>query len=236
MKKKRYPLTKKSLFLVILFIFTNLISINLFKKVDYQNILISGEEFISLNDITENSSLKIPTRLIFIKTKLIEKELKKNISLKQISVTRQIFPFALKINIRKRIPVASAIKVNQGNPVKGFIDKEGVFIEKKYANLKNNSIYSITILGWDEGYKKLISLILNNYKNINDLEVINITNSGFIVLKDKKLREIYFGYETQDIYEKLNIISDIKNQLRNQKIKSLDITDPINPQLKVFIP
>ena len=237
--RKIFDITK-FLYLVIFFFFTNFLSINLFKKVELKNTYINGAKFISLYDITENSSLQLPRRLIFIKTKLIEKELKQNISLRQISITRQIFPFGLVINIQTRTPIAFAEKEDSGITTKGFIDKDGVFIKEKYVPKRENLIFPIKIIGWKEDYKKVISLILKTYKVTDDLVTIKISANGFITLEEKFLQKIFFGFKTQEIEEKLNLISDIKEQLKKQnfpkKIKSLDLTDLANPKIKVFIP
>ena len=110
MKNRESYEIKKLIFFVIVFIITNFLSIQLFKKVYFENLYINGADFITVNDITDNSSLQLPRRLIFIKTKLIEKELERNIALGQISITRQIFPFGLRINIQQKNPVAFAEK------------------------------------------------------------------------------------------------------------------------------
>jgi len=231
---------KKLILLGLFFVLTNILTINLFKKVDLKNIYIKGADFITINDITQNSSLQLPKKLILIKTKLIEKELTQNISLKQISITRQIFPFGLVINIKTRMPVAFAEKEENGIKIKGFIDKEGVFIKEKYINERENLILPIKISGWKKEYKKLISLILKTYKETNDLEAIKISSEGFITLEEKFLRKIFFGFKTRETEEKLNLIFDIKEQFKKQeipkKIKSLDLTDLANPKIKVFIP
>ena len=114
---------KKFILLGLLFVLTNILTINLFKKVDLKNIYIKGADFITINDITQNSSLKLPKKLILIKTKLIEKELTQNISLSQISVTRQIFPFGLVIDIKTRTPVAFAEREENGKKIRSFIKK-----------------------------------------------------------------------------------------------------------------
>tara|TARA_Y100001933_G_scaffold178066_1_gene176548 strand:+ start:341 stop:970 length:630 start_codon:yes stop_codon:yes gene_type:complete len=205
-----------------------------------ENIIFSGTESISTEDISDITSLKLPTRLIFIRTKLIERELKKNLSLKQISVTRQIFPFGLKIDLQSRNPVAFAIREEKGISIKGYVDNEGEFIKEKYFDNKENIIFPVKVFGWNEKYKIYISKIFKAYKNNNDLMVINIDTNGFIILKERELQEIFLGYISRDIDYKLNLILDIKNQLNKQKlskkIKSLDLTDLSNPKLKVFIP
>ena len=240
MKDRKPYEIKKLILLGIFFVFTNILTIHLFKKVYLKNISINGTDLISLNDITENSSLKLPKRLIFIKTKLIEKELEQNISLGKISITRQIFPFGLKINIQKVNPVAFAEREENGIKIKGFVDKDGNFIKEKYLPERKDLIFPVTIYGWNKDNKQLISLILKTYKDTNDLEVIKINSEGFVTLEEKFLQKIFLGPNNQEIEEKLNLISDIKEQLRKQtirkEIKSLDLTDLKIPKIKVFIP
>ena len=104
MKKHKKIYYKNFLFLILLS--TSLLSLITLKKVKIQDIRISGSELFSKNDLVNNSSLKFPIRLIFIKTNFLEKELKQNLSLKNVSVSRQILPFGLKIHLKTRTPIA----------------------------------------------------------------------------------------------------------------------------------
>ena len=105
--KNQIRIKNRSFFFLILFLFlTSLLSIKTLKKVDIKDIRVSGSEFFSQNDVINNSSLKFPIRLIFVKTNLLEKELKQNLSLKNVSVNRELFPFGLRVYINTRIPIA----------------------------------------------------------------------------------------------------------------------------------
>ena len=240
MKNRETYEIKKLILFVIFFIITNFLSFQLFKKVYFKNLYINGADFISVNNITENSSLQLPKRLIFIRTKLIEKELEHNISLGKISITRQIFPFGLRIDIQKGTPVAFAEREENGIRIKGFVDKDGNFIKENYLPERKNLTFPINIFGWKKDNKKLITLILKTYKNTNDLEVIKINSEGFVTLEEKFFQKIFLGSNNREIEEKLNLIFDIKEQLKQQtirkKIKSLDLTDLTIPKIKVFIP
>ena len=240
MKNREIYAIKKLILFVIFFLFTNFLTFRLFKKVDFKNVSINGADFITVNDIVENSSLQLPKQLIFIQSKLIEKELEQNISPKQISVNRQIFPFGLIIHVQTRAPVAFAEKEENGIKIKGFVDKDGEFIKNKYIPGRENLIFPIKIFGWDKDYKTLISLIIKAYKSTDDLEVIKVSSDGFITLEEKFLQKIFLGFKTQEIEEKLNLIFEIKEQFKKQKItkkiKSLDLRDLTNPKIKVFIP
>jgi len=136
--KNQKKIKNKSFFFLISFLFlTSLISLKTLKKVNIQDVRISGSELFSQNDVLNNSSLKFPIRLIFIKTNFLEKELKQNLSLKNVSVSRQIFPFGLQIHIRTRTPIAYGEKILNDTKIAGFIDKYGVFINKENAEGNN---------------------------------------------------------------------------------------------------
>ena len=130
--KNEKKIKNRSFLLLILFLFlTSLISLKTLKKVTIQNIRISGSELFSQNDVVKNSSLKFPIRLISINTNILEKELKQNLSLKNVSVNRELFPFGLKVEVIARTPIAYGEKILNNEKILGFIDKDGIFIDKK---------------------------------------------------------------------------------------------------------
>ena len=234
-KRKRLSLLISFLFLITLFTFKT------FKKVYLQDISIIGSELFSTDDIVSNSSLDFPTRLIFVQTKYTEKELKKNLSLENVSIIRQLFPFGLKIIIKTRTPVAYGEKFLNGKKVNGFIDEDGGFINEKYADTKNKKKLTIKVFGWKENFSKSLSKILNFQEN-NDVEFITISflPNGFITLEEKSLKKILLGFNPKIIETQLHLISAIKNQIKGgdilKKIDNIDLTDPNNPKIKVFKP
>ena len=240
--KNQKNIKNKSFFSLILFLFlTSLISLKTLKKVNIQDLRISGSELFSQNDVLNNSSLKFPIRLIFIKTNFLEKELKQNLSLKNVSVSRQIFPFGLQIHIRTRTPIAYGEKILNDKKIAGFIDKYGVFIDKENAEGKNLTNLSIQVFGWKEKFKKILSEILIAQEN-NEFEVVKITFSpnGFLTIEEKNLKIIYLGFNPSLINNQLQIINDLKNEFKknnfSEKIDNIDLTDPNKPKIKVFKP
>ena len=206
-----------------------------------QDIIISGSEFFSNNDVVNNSSLKFPIRLIFIKTNFLEKELKQNLSLKNVSVNRQIFPFGLKVHINTRTPIAHGERILNGKKILGFIDKDGVFIKKQNAEEKNLSTLTTKVFGWEEKFKKILSEILIA-QDIYELELVKIIFSpnGFLTIEEKDLKEIFLGFNPNIINYQLQIIKNLKNEFKknnfSEKIDNIDLTDPNKPKIKVFKP
>ena len=229
------------LFLILFLFLTSLLTLKTFKKIDLQDIEIYGSALFSKQDIVDNSSLNFSTRLIFIKTKYIEKELKKNLSLKNVSVNRQILPFGLNIIVETRIPIAHGEQILNGQKVLGFIDEDGFFINKKYADKENTPKLIPQVFGWQNNHKKTLSEILTSQKH-NDVEFSRITfsPSGFLILEERDLKTIIIGFNPNLIKSQLQIIINLKSQLKKNnildKIDNIDLTDPDNPKIKVFKP
>ena len=139
--KNQKGIKNRSFFLLISFLFlTSLLSIKTLKKVDTKNIRISGSEFFSQNDLVNNSSLNFPIRLIFVETNLLEKELKQKLSLKNVSVSRELFPFGLKVHIISRIPIAYGERILNEEKRLSYIEKYGNLLSYQLQiinNLKN---------------------------------------------------------------------------------------------------
>ena len=241
MKKKNIIISSKFLGLLIFLFLTSFLTIRSFKEVKLDDLFIEGDEFITKKDLIDNSSLIFPTKLIFIKTSYLEKELKENLSLKNISINRRLIPFQLKIYLQTRIPLAYAESNKLDRKFYGYVDSEGIFIPKEFASIKEKNIYPIKVIGWERNYAELLAKIFKFYENnLNDLELINIASNEFIYIEEKVLKKILLGYEHSKLDTQLNLIPQIKKQLKQNNIlknlESLDITDPNNPKIKVFKP
>ncbi len=241
MKNKVKIKNKRFLFLILFLFSTSLISLKTLKKVNIQDIRISGGESLSKNDVVNNSSLKFPIRLLFIKTYFLEKELKQNLSLKNVSVSRQLFPFGLKVEIITRIPIAYGERILDDKKILGFIDKDGVFISKQNSEEIDLGRLTIKVFGWKEKFKKILSEIFSDLENY-EFEIIKITFSpnGFVTVEEKDLNTIYLGFNPNLINNQLQIINNLKNEFKrnnfSEKIDNIDLTDPNKPKIKVFKP
>ena len=241
MKNER-KINNRGFLLLLLFSFsTSLISLKTLKRLSIKDIRISGTQLFSPNDLINNSSLKFPSRLIFIKTNFLEKELKQNLSLKNVSVRRQIFPFGLKVHIKTRTPIAFGERIINDQKILGFFDKDGFFIKKQNTEDKNLSELRIQVFGWEKKFKKILSEILTTQKNYK-FELVKITFSpnGFLTVEEKDLKKIFLGFNPNLINYQLKIIDNLKNELKennfSEKIDSIDLTDPNKPKIKVFKP
>jgi len=240
--KNEKKINNKNFFLLLLFLFsTSLISLKTLKKINTQDIRISGSELFSQNEVVKNSSLNFPIRLIFVETNLLEKELKQNLSLKNVAVNKELFPFGLKVYINSRIPIAYGERLLNDEKILGFIDKDGFFINKQNVDEKNLNKLTIQVFGWKEKFKKTLSEIfiaMDNY----ELEIVKITFSsdGFLTVEEKDLKTIFLGFKPNLINNQFQKINYLKNEFNknsfSKKIDNIDLTNPDKPKIKVFKP
>ena len=241
MKKQEKIKNRSFFFLISLLFLTSFLSIKTLKKVNMQDIRISGSALFSQNDVVNNSSLRFPTRLIFVKTNLIEKELKQNLSLKNVSVNRELFPFGLKVIVKTRTPIAYAERNVNNEKIYGFVDKDGIFIDEQYADEKKLSKLKIQVFGWKEKFRKILSEFFIAQENY-EFEVVKVIFSpnGFLTIEEKNLKTIFLGFNPNLINYQLQIINDLKNEFKknnfSEKIDNIDLTDPNKPKIKVFKP
>ena len=241
MNKPKKINRKNFLFLILFFFSTSLVTLKTLKKVNIQDIRISGTKLFSQKDLVNNSTLRFPIRLISINTNFLEKELKENLSLKDISVSRQIFPFGLRVYVKTRIPIAYCERILDGEKILGFIDQDGMFIYKQHAEEINLSRLKIQVFGWKEKFKKILSEILIAQEDY-EIEIVKITFSpnGFLTLEERNLKTIFLGFNSDLIKYQLQIIKNLKNEFKksnfSEKIDNIDLSDPNSPKIKVFKP
>jgi len=153
-KNKKRIKNRRFFFLISILFLTSLLNIKTLKKIDPQDIRISGSELFLQNDVIKNSSLNFPIRLIFVETNLLEKELKQNLSLKNVVVSRQIFPFGLKVHVNTRTPIAYGERILNDKKILGFIDEDGIFINKQNVDEKNLNKFKYKFLDGKKNLKK----------------------------------------------------------------------------------
>ena len=147
----------------------------------------------------------------------------------------------MKVHINSRIPIAYGEKISNDEKILGFIDKEGIFINKQNVDEKNLNKLTIKVFGWKEKFKKILSEIfiaIDNY----ELEIVKITFSsdGFLTVEEKDLKTIFLGFKPNLINNQFQKINYLKNEFKknsfSKKIDNIDLTNPDKPKIKVFKP
>ena len=147
----------------------------------------------------------------------------------------------MKVHINSRIPIAYGERILNDEKILGFIDKDGIFINKKYVDEQNLNEITIQVFGWKEKFKKILSIIFITQDNY-EFEIVKITFSpnGFLTLEEKDLKTILLGFNPNLINYQLQIINNLKNEFKKnylpKNIDNIDLTNPNKPKIKVFKP
>ena len=121
----------------------------------------------------------------------------------------------MKVHINSRTPIAYGERILNDEKILGFIDKDGIFINKQNVDEKNLNKLTIKVFGWKEKFKKILSEIfiaMDNY----ELEIVKITFSsdGFLTVEEKDLKTIFLGFNPNLINYQLQKINNLKNELK----------------------
>ena len=147
----------------------------------------------------------------------------------------------MKVHINSRIPIAYGERILNEEKISGFIDKDGIFINKQNVDEKNLKKLTIKVFGWKEKFQKILSEIfiaIDNY----ELEIVKITFSsdGFLTVEEKDLKTIFLGFKPNLInnqFQKINYLkTEFKKYSFSKKIDNIDLTNPDKPKIKVFKP
>ena len=147
----------------------------------------------------------------------------------------------MKVHVNPRIPIAYGERILNDEKIIGFIDKDGIFINKQNVEEENLNKLTIHVFGWEEKFKKILSEIFITVENY-ELEIVKITFSsdGFLTIEEKDLNTIFLGLRPNLINYHLQIINNLKNEFKkssfSKKIDSIDLTNPDKPKIKVFKP
>jgi len=147
----------------------------------------------------------------------------------------------LKVHLNTRIPIAYGERIINDEKILGFIDKDGIFINKQNVDEKNLNKLTIKVFGWKEKYKKILSEILISQDDY-EFELVKITfsSNGFLTIEEKDLKTIYLGFNPNLINYQLQIINNLKKEFKKksfiEKLDNIDLTNPKKPKIKVFKP
>jgi len=100
---------------------------------------------------------------------------------------------------------------------------------------------TIQVFGWEEKFKKILSEIFIAIENY-ELEIVKISFSsdGFLTVEEKDLKTIFLGFKPNLINYQLQIINNLKNELKknsfSKKIDNIDLSNPNKPKIKVLKP
>ena len=218
----------------LIFIFSN----QAWKPISFEQTKITGLSGLEKDYIQKITSNFYPKNLLELNPKEIESFLKKELPIKDVSVSRKIFPPEIHLNIIEREPIAFASRVFLNNIEKGMIDIEGSWIPLQFVNQSKKNKIKLSIENWNPNKKNEIILIIKNRILLQSpLQKIKINPLQEIIIKTEHFNSVLLGSNTDRLLEQIQKLNQLQeslpNLLINTKVNIVDLKDPSKPELKL---
>ena len=218
----------------LIFTFSN----QAWKPISFEQTKITGLSGLEKDYIQKITSNFYPKNLLELNPKEIESFLKKELPIKDVSVSRNFFPPEIHLNIIEREPIAFASRVFLNNIEKGMIDIEGSWIPLQFVNQSKKNQIKLFIENWNPNKKNEIILIIKNRILLQSpLQKIKINPLQEIIIKTEHFNSVLLGSNTDRLLEQIQKLNQLQeslpNLLINTKVNIVDLKDPSKPELKI---
>ena len=208
------------------------------RPIGFDQTKVTGLSGITRNDLKQTTSIFYPKNLLELNPKEIESYLLKKLPIKDVSVSREIFPPQIHLNIIEREPIAFASRVLSNKIENGMIDIEGSWIPLRFVNKSKIINIKLSIENWNPKKKyEIIEIIKNRFILQSSLQKIKLNPLQEISIKTDHFNSVLLGSDTDQLIEQINKLNQLQkslpNLLINTKVKIVDLTDPSKPELKI---
>ena len=218
----------------LIFTFSN----QAWRPISFEQTKITGLSGLEKDYIQKITSNFYPKNLLELNPKEIESFLKKELPIKDVSVSRNFFPPEIHLNIIEREPIAFASRVFLNNIEKGMIDIEGSWIPLQFVNQSKKNKTKLSIENWNPNKKNEIILIIKNRILLQSpLQKITLNPLQEIIIKTEHFNSVLLGSNTDRLLEQIQKLNQLQeslpNLLINTKVNIVDLKDPSKPELKI---
>ncbi|MCS6941753.1 MAG: FtsQ-type POTRA domain-containing protein [Geminocystis sp.] len=212
---------------------------------DSKQIEIEGNELMTVEEIRGLIPLRYPQSILKLSPQKLARDIKRKMPVEDVVVIKEFQPPRLKIRLKEKPPVAVAFspkispKTQQITFEKtGYLDADGVFVDKKfYQNLEKHKekIPQLKIIGWPQTYlpywQEIYYMVEQSSVKINTIDWRNPANMVLLT----EIGTVYIGPYTSKFPEQLMVLEKMKTitgKIPREKIVYIDLMAPEIPSIK----
>jgi len=209
-------------------------------------IIVEGNHLLSEQAIQSLLPLDSPQYLLQIEPEAIASALKSHPPIADVTVTRQLFPPSLIVQVQERVPVAIGLtKRSEGSSTldakasTGFLDQTGVWIPiQSYNSQVRSKLKSLNlkVIGPPEQYRSYWTQL---YQAVSRSPVkvteIDCQDSANLILKTE-LGIVHLGPYTPQLTEQLKVLDQmrqISTKMKSSQIAYIDLKNPQTPLVQM---
>lgn len=208
-----------------------------------QEIIVSGNRLLSSQAIRSLLSLSYPQSLWRIEPSRMAQSLEQKSPIAEAVITRRLFPPALIIQVKERIPVAVAqIPQTSSNGNKkasvGLLDADGIWTPlEKYKSLNPTlQLPTLLVIGSPEQYRPYWPQV---YQAVSQSPVkiisIDFQNPANLILKTE-LGQVDLGFPGSQLPEQIKVLAQMRRlptQLNLSQMQYIDLKNPASPLVQM---
>ncbi|HAG85408.1 MAG TPA: cell division protein FtsQ [Cyanobacteria bacterium UBA12227] len=213
-----------------------------------EQIAIKGNYFLSVQAIRALLPLSYPQSLLRVEPQAIANALEQEAPIADATVTRQLLPPLLTIQVKERKPVAIALPIvsPKGKTAKspsepGLLDEQGVWMpQSSYQSMKGNvELPTLKIIGRSEHYRPYWSEVYQAISH-SPVKVIEIDwqNPANLILKTE-LGNVHLGAYSSRFAQQLRVLDQMRelpSHIQPSQIAYIDLKNPDSPVIQMKKP
>ena len=210
-----------------------------------EQIVIEGNHFLSAQAIRSLLPLSYPQSLLKVQPQALANSLESQAPIAEATVSRQLVPPGLTIQVKERKPVAIAqaatpknAKSSHLNQPAGLLDEEGVLMpESSYqSNSANVELPTLKVIGSSDQYRPYWSEV---YQAVSQSPIkvfeIDWQDPANLILKTE-LGNVHFGPYSSRFSEQLGILDrmrELPTRVSSSKIAYINLKNPDFPAIQM---
>ena len=210
-----------------------------------EQIVIEGNHFLSAQAIRSLLPLSYPQSLLKVQPQALANSLESQAPIAEATVSRQLVPPGLTIQVKERKPVAIAqaatpknAKSSHLNQPAGLLDEEGVLMpESSYqSNSANVELPTLKVIGSSDQYRPYWSEVYQAVSH-SPIKVFEIDwqDPANLILKTE-LGNVHFGPYSSRFSEQLGILDrmrELPTRVSPSKIAYINLKNPDFPAIQM---
>ncbi|XTZ11444.1 MAG: cell division protein FtsQ/DivIB [cyanobacterium endosymbiont of Rhopalodia inflata] len=202
---------------------------------DKSQVKIVGNQLLSSEKIRQLLKLSYPQSIWQLPLHKLTQQLKAEPPLKDIHLTRQLFPTQITVIVKERQPIAMGTS-SQGD---GYLDASGVWIPKNFykEDTEVKTEQDLTVLGFEPQYRshwlEIYHLILQSPINVMTVDWRDPSN----LILQTELGTVYCGPYSDRFQEQLQVLAkmrELSSRIPSSRIFYLDVTNPRSPSVRLI--
>jgi cell division protein FtsQ len=221
-----------------------------------EQVVIEGNHFLSSKAIRSLLPLSYPQSILRVQPQAIAKSLESQAPIAEATVSRQLVPPGLTIQVKERKPVAIAVgtalngaiaqaaasqnaKTSHATAPPGLLDEQGVLMpSSSYTKLEQNlELPTLKVIGSRDQYRPYWSEV---YQAVSHSPVkvfeIDWQNPANLILKTE-LGNVHFGPYSSRFTEQLGVLDrmrELPTHISPSKIAYIDLKNPDFPAIQML--